>query len=74
MYQQYFGLKNLPFGKNNSALWIHDDLKILQERFTSSLNYPGIGLLTGEPGVGKTAALHNITKSLNPHQYHVIYI
>ncbi len=74
MYQQYFGLRNLPFGKNNSALWIHDDLKILQERFISSLNYPCIGLLTGEPGVGKTAALHNITKSLNPHQYCIIYL
>lgn len=74
MYQQYFGLKNLPCGKNNPALWIHDDLKILHERFTSSLNYPGVGLLTGEPGVGKTAALYNITKSLNPHQYHVTYL
>ena len=74
MYQQYFGLKNLPFGKNNSVLWIHDDLKILQERFTSSLNHPCIGILTGEPGVGKTAALHNMTKNLNPHQYHIIYL
>ena len=74
MYQQYFGLKNIPFGKNNSSLWMHGDLISLQESFTTSLNYPGIGLLTGEPGVGKTAALLNITKTLNPHQYLIIYI
>lgn len=74
MYQQHFGLKNLPFCKNNSTLWMHNDLTVLQERFTSSLKYPSIGLLTGEPGVGKTAALHSFTKNLNPHQYCVIYL
>lgn len=74
MYQQHFGLKNIPLGKNNSSLWMHGDLISLQESFITSLNYPGIGLLTGEPGVGKTAALLNITKNLNPHQYLVIYI
>ena len=74
MYQQYFGLKNIPLGKNNSSLWMHDDLTTLQESFITSLNYPGIGLLTGEPGVGKTAALLNITKNLSPHQYLIIYL
>jgi type II secretory pathway predicted ATPase ExeA len=74
MYQEYFGLKNIPFGKNNSMLCMHGDLINLQELFNNSLKYPGIGLLTGEPGVGKTAALHNIIKSLNPHQYSIIYL
>ncbi|WP_350029404.1 MULTISPECIES: ATP-binding protein [unclassified Caballeronia] len=35
---------------------------------------PGIGLLTGEPGVGKTAALRHLTQSLNPHRYLGIYL
>jgi type II secretory pathway predicted ATPase ExeA len=74
MYQQHFGFKNIPFSKNTSSLWMHSDLEILQERFTSSLNHPGIGLLTGEPGVGKTAALRSFTKNLNPHQYCIIYL
>ena len=38
------------------------------------LQSPGIGLLTGEPGVGKTAALRHITRSLNPHRYELIYM
>lgn len=74
MYQHYFGLKHIPLGKNNPSLWMHPDLILLKEHFTASLTSPGIGLLTGEPGVGKTAALHHITRDLNPHQYLVIYL
>jgi type II secretory pathway predicted ATPase ExeA len=33
-----------------------------------------LGLLTGEPGVGKTAALRQLTAALNPHRFRVIYI
>lgn len=74
MYQQHFGFKNMPCAKNTSSLWMHNDLEILQERFTDLLKHPGIGLLTGEPGVGKTAALHSFTKNLNLHQYCIIYL
>ena len=35
---------------------------------------PGIGLLTGEPGVGKTAALRRLAQGLNPHRYQVVYL
>jgi hypothetical protein len=37
------------------------------------LHSPGLGLLSGEPGVGKTAIVHQIMHPLNPHQYQVIY-
>jgi len=45
----------------------------LAQRFDWLLNAPGIGLLTGEPGVGKTAALRRLTRKLNPHRYLVLY-
>jgi hypothetical protein len=32
-----------------------------------------VGLITGEPGVGKTAALRSLTGALNPHRYQVLY-
>ncbi|MES9881471.1 MAG: ATP-binding protein [Sedimenticola sp.] len=38
------------------------------------LDSPGVGLLTGEAGVGKTAALRQLTQELNPHRYQVIYL
>ena len=37
------------------------------------LKAPGLELLTGEPGVGKTAALRNLTRALNPHRFLVLY-
>lgn len=45
----------------------------LAERFQWLLHSPGVGLLTGEAGVGKTAALRLLTAKLNPHRYQVIY-
>lgn len=74
MYQQHFGLKTIPLGKNCPSLWMNESLSILKDRFISLCQTPGIGLLTGEPGVGKTAALRHITAELNPHQYQVFYL
>jgi MSHA biogenesis protein MshM len=73
MFQQHFGLKHVPVGKN-STFWINDSFTLLKDRFINLLHSPSIGLLTGEPGVGKTAALRHITKELNPHQYPVFYL
>lgn len=73
MFQQHFGLKHIPLSKN-SAFLVNDSFNILKERFINLLHTPGIGLLTGDPGVGKTAALRYIIKELNPHQYPVFYL
>jgi type II secretory pathway predicted ATPase ExeA len=73
MFQQHFGLKHVPLGKN-SAFWVSNNVNTLKERFMNLLHSPGIGLLTGEPGVGKTAALRHIIKELNPHQYPLFYM
>lgn len=73
MYRSHFGLRCAPLDKDAVELWEHDALAHLRERFDWLLQSPGIGLLTGEPGVGKTAALRHITRSLNPHRYQVIY-
>jgi MSHA biogenesis protein MshM len=45
----------------------------LQNIFNEELQSPGIGLLTGEPGVGKTVVLRSLTHPLNPHRYQVLY-
>jgi len=74
MYRQHFGLRRAPLDKDSTDLWDDGALAALAERFQWLLTSPGIGLLTGEPGVGKTAALRHITRGLNPHRYHVIYL
>jgi type II secretory pathway predicted ATPase ExeA len=74
MYRQHFGLSSSPLGKNSSELWDDGQIALLKERFKWLLDYPGLALLTGEAGVGKTAALRCITGELNPHRYQVIYM
>jgi MSHA biogenesis protein MshM len=74
LIQHHFGLKHIPLAKNNSFLWKDQAYKQLKEYFTQLLHMPGIGVLTGEPGVGKTAMLRHIVQEVNPHQYQVFYI
>jgi len=73
MYRQHFGLTAHPMDKAATKLWDDGSITHLTEQFQWLLESPGIGLLTGEPGVGKTAALRQITAKLNPHRYQVIY-
>ena len=74
MYQSFFGLTQAPLGKESSQLWDAGQIEGLMQQFNWLLQSPGIGLLTAEPGLGKTAALRQITRQLNPHQYSVFYI
>ena len=74
MYREHFGLIHLPLGKNPPSLWDDGVITALKQRFDWLLESPGIGLLTGEPGVGKTAALRTISQTSNPHRYQTIYL
>jgi len=74
MYKSHFGLTGTPLGKSCKALWDDGEFRNLNERFQWLLDSPGIGMITGEPGIGKTAALRQLSQSLNPHRYHVIYM
>ena len=74
MYRHHFGLVAQPLGKDIPELWDDGPVTALKERFHWLLENPGIALLTGDAGVGKTAALRLITRSLNPHRYLVIYM
>lgn len=73
MYQQHFGLTGTPLDKGAPSLFDNGQLSMLEARFNWLLDSPGIGVLTGEAGVGKTAALHQLCKKSNPHRYQVIY-
>jgi type II secretory pathway predicted ATPase ExeA len=70
---QHFGLRHAPLGKESKETWDDGVLASMKERFDWLLQSPGVGVITGEPGVGKTAALRHMTRSLNPHRYRVIY-
>jgi MSHA biogenesis protein MshM len=73
MYRQHFGIIACPLDKGGKTLFTHTQLEQLASRFQWLLDSPGIGVLTGDAGVGKTAALRHLTADLNPHSYKVIY-
>ena len=62
MFQQHFGLKHMPFSKN-SAFLAYDSFTSLKEKFIHLLHSPGIGVLTGEPGVGKRLLFDTLLKN-----------
>jgi MSHA biogenesis protein MshM len=74
MVLQHFGLTHYPLGKGTTELWDDGPHARLAERFRWLLESPGVGLLTGEPGVGKTTAFRGLTTTLNPHRYQVVYL
>lgn len=73
MYHHHFDLTHDPLGKDAPELFDDGQLTPLKERFAWLLESPGIGLLLGEAGVGKTAALRHLTQALNPHRHPVLY-
>lgn len=74
MYRQHFGLTSQPLGKDVKELWDDGQITLLKERFQWLLENPGVALLTGDAGVGKTSALRAIANGLNLHRYQVIYM
>jgi MSHA biogenesis protein MshM len=73
MYLQHFGLRHAPLSKQSTELWDDGAMTHFSERFAWLLQSPGIGLITGEAGVGKTAALRQLTRNINPHRHQVVY-
>ena len=70
----HFGMTHYPLAKSQQILWDDGRLTHLKSRFDWLLESPGVGLLTGEAGVGKTAALRTLTANLNPHRYQLLYL
>jgi len=73
MYREFFGLKHDPLGKDCTQLWDSGQIADFEKQFKWLLQSPGIGILTADPGLGKTAMLRQVTRTLNPHQHLVYY-
>ena len=66
-YHAFFGLEYNPFIKNNCDRFIFDssDLKEVNYKLDYLFRTKGIGIITGNPGSGKTTSLRNYVKKLN---------
>jgi len=76
MYLSHFGLKHHPFGKTlGSGEPLGTESRAgVRARIAHPVGLRGIGLLTGEPGVGKTAVCRQVADSLHDGLHQVRYV
>lgn len=77
MYRQRFGLKAHPLPKDARGKSFFTDFegyRRLERGFQMLCDEPGLGLLTADPGIGKTAAVRNLAQALPRPQYLVTYL
>ena len=75
MYTTHFSLRRLPFAADpeSDSLYANDATREIDGRLKHLLACRGIGLLTGEPGVGKTVACRRLIHGLNDGLHAPVY-
>jgi len=76
MWESFFGFKKTPFSDrpDSKQLFASGAWKQVQTRFEFLVQHPGVGLLTGEVGSGKSTAARAFTATLNPNLYKILYV
>lgn len=74
-YTSRYGLEYNPFlkGSHNPTI-VTSQYREVQSRMNYLLQTRGFGLITGQPGTGKTTAIRNWIVSLNSAAYKTVYI
>jgi type II secretory pathway predicted ATPase ExeA len=77
MYRKRFGLTGHPIPKDAQGKSFFCDgpgYRRLERAFAQHIEDPGLGVLTAEAGVGKTAAIRNLCSALPRPDYLVMYL
>jgi type II secretory pathway predicted ATPase ExeA len=77
MYRKRFGLTHHPLPKDcrsKTFFAAQPGYERLARRFRQLVEEPGLGVLTSEPGVGKTAAMRNLCGELPQPDHLVLYL
>jgi type II secretory pathway predicted ATPase ExeA len=76
-YRSRFGLAHHPLPRDASGKSFYDQTEgyqHLEMYFQELLDEPGLGVLTAEPGVGKTAAVRNLCDQLPEPDFKTLYL
>ena len=66
-YIKFFGFTGIPFHKSNTNIWVNRQVSELEDKFRRMIEVPGVALLVGDPGNGKTMLMkHVMAKVKNP--------
>lgn len=77
MYRQRFGLTGHPLPQNAQGKTFFDKSPgygRLRRRFQTLIQDPGLGILTGDAGVGKTSSIRNLCVGLPRPDHTVLYL
>lgn len=76
MYRKHFGLTRHPFGSEIDVddLFASRSLEELVARLRYLIELRGIGVVTGEPGTGKTTVTRRVVEGLHKGLYRVVYV
>jgi len=76
IYQAFFGFTHPPFRRDlrPQELFHPPMLDELHSRLTYLVRTRSMGLLTGEPGCGKSTALRRLQDDFNPDQVRILYL
>jgi general secretion pathway protein A len=76
MFEPFFGFKKSPFAPtpDSKQLFESGAWNQLKARLQFLTDHRGAGLLTGEPGSGKSTAARTWLAGLNPNLYKIIYL
>jgi len=76
VYRKHFGLARHPFAKDLAVedLFASTAVTELEVRLRHLLDLRGIGLVTGEPGGGKTTICRKVVASLHSGLFRVFYV
>ena len=76
MYLSHFALTQFPFeaSLHHDQLFASKAASETESRLQHLIELRGIGLLTGEPGCGKTALCRRVTSALHPGSHRVHYV
>ena len=77
MYRKRFGLSGHPIPKDAHGKTFFEQgpaYRRLERAFGQHRDDPGLGVLTGEAGVGKTAAMRHLCRALPKPDYLVMYL
>lgn len=76
MYLKHFGLTRFPFDKEIAAdeLFVSSAMRELATRLGLLIEMNGIGLVTGDPGSGKSCAARAMASRLHSGLYKVFYV
>jgi type II secretory pathway predicted ATPase ExeA len=76
MYCKHFGLARRPFGNDipTEAMYVSKSMTELDVRLRHLIDLRGIGLITGDPGAGKSAACRKLVSALHPGLFKIMYV